>query len=232
MQVNIQPIEKYVSSTGEYLDVHSIFNTIQGEGPFAGWPAVFIRLAGCNLQCPGCDTDYTNGRKRMSVPDIVDQVFFYKEAQRGLVVITGGEPFRQHLSELCCKLVDLGFQVQIESNGSLPPQPFIPDSVVIVCSPKTGKIHPIMMLRADAFKYVLAADSVNPEDGLPMQALGHTSVPHVARPPKDDKRYVYLQPMDAKNAFTNAANVEAVKQSCMKHGYILQLQIHKIINVE
>ena len=52
MAINIQPIEKRELSTDGSVQVHSIFYTLQGEGPFAGQPAVFVRLAGFNLQCP------------------------------------------------------------------------------------------------------------------------------------------------------------------------------------
>ena len=55
-EFNGQPIEKVQRTFDGTLEVHSIFKTIQGEGPFCGTPAVFIRLAGCNLQCPWCDT--------------------------------------------------------------------------------------------------------------------------------------------------------------------------------
>ena len=58
-KINSQAIEKSAHYTTRSYDVHSIFPTIQGEGPFVGQPAIFIRLAGCNLQCPACDTDYT-----------------------------------------------------------------------------------------------------------------------------------------------------------------------------
>ena len=58
-----------LNETGLSLQVNSIFYTIQGEGPFAGRPAIFIRLAGCNLQCPGCDTEYTK-RQTMTVDEI------------------------------------------------------------------------------------------------------------------------------------------------------------------
>jgi 7-carboxy-7-deazaguanine synthase len=102
--------------------------------------------------------------------------------------------------------------------------------VTIVCSPKAGKINPVTELYTAAFKYVLSHDSVDPVDGLPILALNHSASPRVARPTSKGQP-VYLQPMDAKDDTINALNVEAVKQSCMTHGYILQLQTHKIINV-
>ena len=88
------------------LQVHSIFHTIQGEGPFAGTPAVFIRLAGCNLKCPGCDTEYTSKRKEMTVAQILDAIYEVSSITTKLVVITGGEPFRQDLTRLLNALTE------------------------------------------------------------------------------------------------------------------------------
>ena len=82
------------------LWVHSIFPTIQGEGIFAGVPAVFLRLGGCNLQCPFCDTDYTEGSEWMQGDQIVYLVRFFMPRKANLVVITGGEPMRQKLGPL------------------------------------------------------------------------------------------------------------------------------------
>ena len=70
--MNLQPIEKRTKSADGLLSLHSIFHTIQGEGPFCGTPSVFVRLAGCNLQCPACDTDYTQGRRAASAQEILD----------------------------------------------------------------------------------------------------------------------------------------------------------------
>jgi 7-carboxy-7-deazaguanine synthase len=121
--VNQQAIEKSTSHPEGLLDVHSIFYTIQGEGPFSGFPAVFIRLAGCNLQCPHCDTEYTQGR-RLAYPEVVAEYVSTLSQPRGLVVITGGEPFRQNLTKLLQCLSDYRLLVQIESNGTLPPSKF------------------------------------------------------------------------------------------------------------
>lgn len=232
--INIQPIEKQVASDGQFLDVHSIFYTIQGEGPHTGKPAVFIRLAGCNLQCPGCDTDYTSNREQLSVPQIMHRVELayeqVKDYHLPLIVITGGEPFRQNLVPLVAKLV-LYHSVQIETNGTLP----VPDApafkyVDIVCSPKTGKVHKTVELRAKCFKYVLHHQSVNKTDGLPVFALDHSAAPEVARP--NGELPIYLQPMDSKDEEINKLNMAAVLASCLKFGYTLQIQTHKTIGVE
>lgn len=223
-------------------DVHSIFPTIQGEGPFCGTPCVFIRLAGCNLQCPMCDTQYTKGRQWLNTYQIVERVNSLRTtAMPGLVVITGGEPFRQDLAMLFHFLEKAGYYVQVESNGTLPPSewPYCTSTDIrcgtyVVCSPKSGKVHPRMWEVACCVKYVMDTSSIDPADGLPIRALSHSSNPRVARPPQGWYRPIYLQPMDDHGVSPdgNRANIEAVKESCMKHGYILQLQIHKILGVE
>lgn len=238
MKLNDQPIEKKVSRDDGVVEVHSIFHTIQGEGPFCGTPSVFVRLAGCNLQCPWCDTEYTSNRMALSPVNVLDLIV---EQMRppGLVVITGGEPFRQNLSQLLHALTDRGYYVQIETNGTLAPSVFrysqdlaARTGAYIVCSPKTGKVHPMVWAQACCAKYVLDADELA-VDGLPVTALGHTANPCLARPPVTWPRHmIYLQPMDAQDDEENGRNVIAVRESCMAHGYILQLQIHKLIGVE
>lgn len=237
--MNKQPVEKRVDLPHDRsLSVHSIFHTIQGEGPFTGTPAIFVRLAGCNLQCPGCDTDYTGGRRDFTVNDIIEKLGLITPTTR-LIVITGGEPFRQNLTELLFALVRRGYYVQIETNGSFAPPALVystrtndQEGVYIVCSPKTGSIHKDIERSACAFKYVMHADSVDPNDGLPILALGHSARPRVARPPLGNIRPVYLQPMDEYNPKSNERHVQACVLSCMKYGYNLQLQLHKILRME
>ena len=161
------------------LQVHSIFYTIQGEGPFCGKPALFIRLAGCVIQCPGCDTDYTSRRKHYHVTDLIDhcQRTMYKG---GLIVITGGEPFRQDLSLFIPELTKRGFVVQVETNGMVPPSQGVHFSTdlhqpqgkaYIVCSPKDKVINEAILRACCCLKYVMGADDVG-EDGLPNTVLG------------------------------------------------------------
>lgn len=230
MKINTQPIVKQDLHPEGHLLVHSVFYTIQGEGPFSGHPALFIRLADCNLQCPGCDTEYTKGKQLVTPLQILETVQSMIQPTM-LVVITGGEPFRQNIAPAVRNLVSKGYKVQIETNGTL----FVPglpwDSITIVCSPKTGRLNQSLLREIKAFKYVLHADSVD-DDGLPIKALDHTVGGRVARPPEDFKGPVYLQPMDCHNTAQNARNLDAVVKSCMRHGHILQLQIHKLIGVE
>lgn len=232
---NNQKPEKTLSLP-DLLDVHSVFTTIQGEGPFCGHAATFVRLAGCNLQCPGCDTNYTTGRVMSSFEGILRQIIEEKRksnSRANLVVVTGGEPFRQQATAKFCNfLVEQGYKVQIETNGVLEIDPFLYASVTVVCSPKTAKLHPHNEKRIHAFKYVVNRNSVNHDDGLPIQALSHRASPHVARPPKGFKGPVYIQPMDCQDDGMNALNTKACIDIAHEHGHILQIQVHKVIGVE
>lgn len=246
-QINFQPIEKLDRRGDGMLDLHSMFYTIQGEGPFTGRASVFIRLAGCNLQCPWCDTEYTQNRKYESAVNIGSKAIHLwrslSEATgpraKPLIVITGGEPFRQSLAELIAGLVGAGCSVQVESNGVLQPDEatrqvmsYFKDQVFVIISPKTSRVHEFWNFGANAFKYVLQAGEVA-EDGLPLKALGHKAHPQVARPDWAKFRGpVYINPMDAKDEAENTENLQAVVQSCLRFGYTAGVQLHKMFEVE
>lgn len=238
---NVQPPEKATAGVRGSLDVHSVFYTIQGEGPCTGMPAVFVRLAGCNLQCPGCDTDYTSGRRTYTHGEIIGQI---RDVSRDatadpLIVISGGEPFRQDIGPFIGYLLSLGYNVQIETNGSLGPHADDLDvwlgwvktqRVMVICSPKAGKVNKNLQPLIAAYKYVMSADLVAPDDGLPILALRHSAAPRVARPPAG--AVIFLQPMDERDPRRDAANLSACIASCMRYGYRLCLQTHKIIGME
>lgn len=230
--INIQPISKVDHRADHSLAVHSVFYTIQGEGPLTGHPAIFVRLHGCNLRCPQCDTEYSAFEMRMSPERLVAEVQDKHPGPR-LVVITGGEPFRQSIGLFTQLLEDAGYQIQIETNGTLPPPPGLAATTLVVVSPKAGRVHPDTEAIAHAWKYVLNHDSYDPEDGLPIRALDHTAHPLVARPPADfPVGAIYLQPADRHDQEINDRNLRAVIRSCKRFGYTVQLQLHKILGVE
>lgn len=105
------------------LFVHSIFYSLQGEGPRAGVPSVFLRLAGCNLRCSYCDTPEALGKGGgLEVNEVVRKTVELASRAENLV-ITGGEPLLQtRVLELFLEEA-LGFfpYVEIETNGTLPP---------------------------------------------------------------------------------------------------------------
>lgn len=229
--MNLQPAMKQTNDPMGALVVHSIFPTIQGEGPFTGHRAIFVRLSGCNLACPQCDTTYTRENSPLQSPESVVEAINALALGKQLVVITGGEPFRQNLSPAIQAILAAGYQVQIETNGTLY-QDLPYGDITVVCSPKTGSVHKRLEPHIAALKYVLDADSVAEDDGLPVLALGHTASPRLARPPKGFQGKVYIQPVDSGNAKDNLRHLDAAILSTVKYGYILCLQTHKIIGME
>lgn len=235
--LNTQRPEGRTAGDGNSLEiVGTPWLTLQGEGPLAGHPAVFVRLAGCNLKCPGCDTDYTSDRRTVGVEELATQVaglaFTLKKA-KPVVVVTGGEPFRQRLDQLVRLLAyNSGLLVQVETNGALPPVGF--DSPMtggfrplVVVSPKLSVCDEIWKMARWA-KYVLRAGFVG-EDGLPTRALGYAAPPD--RPPADWSGTVYVQPEDQQDETANAANRQAAVESAMTHNHTVSLQLHKILGV-
>ncbi len=111
-----------------------IFYSIQGEGPAMGRPATFVRLAGCNLRCQGCDTD-ERPCQELSIEEVM------KCIPSRMVVITGGEPTLQmeQLSELIISLHGQGKEIHIETNGTNPIAQDILEKIhYAVVSPKRG----------------------------------------------------------------------------------------------
>jgi len=99
------------------LRVNEIFFSIQGESTFAGYPCIFVRLSGCNLQCTYCDTEYARDNGTwMSLAEICGKV---SALDFHMVEITGGEPLLQdETPALVSRLISKGFTVLLETNGS------------------------------------------------------------------------------------------------------------------
>ena len=113
------------------LTVSEIFFSIQGESTYAGRPCVFIRLAGCNLDCSYCDTRYArSGGEKMEREEVLRRV---EEYGCRLAEITGGEPLLQPETLILAEeLIDRGFEVLVETNGSLPVKELDPRAVRIL----------------------------------------------------------------------------------------------------
>ena len=189
------------------LQLAEIFYSVQGEGTWTGTPAVFVRLAGCNLACDFCDTDYA-----LKFVAGIDGVVARVRAEGGdcpMVILTGGEPLAQRATPA---LIDAlradGRRVHIESNGTIDVA--LPDDVWLTVSPKE-RLHPAMAARANEVKLIV--------DG---------SVPErwqAAFPPATP---LFLQPEGNKPANVALA-VEAAKREPSR--YRLSLQTHKYIGV-
>lgn len=210
---------------GFFLNVQEIFPTFQGEGPYVGYPSVFVRLGGCNLACDFCDTEF-DSYQNLPLEKILTEVTRLAknaagEVVRKLVVITGGEPLRQPIERLCDELLKLNFLVQIETNGTLFRD--LPKEVKIICSPKitNGKYHqirPDLLARIDAFKFIISANKKEYSQIPDFADLGFNIA-------------TYLQPMDEYNEFKNKENLQFVLELAQKFGHRVSLQMHKILKI-
>ncbi len=151
----------------------------------------------------------------------------------GLIVLTGGEPYRQNIGPFIKYAIACGYRVQIETNGGL----YLPlnysntTDLSIVCSPKLPHINPDLVPHISAYKYVMRRGQVDPTDGLPTDVLGQGYPP--ARPHPDcDDTPIFLQPEDQADPVSNKMNLQACIESCMKYGYRLSIQLHKIVGLD
>lgn len=270
------------------LLVTSRFFTLQGEGPYRGHPAYFIRLAKCNLACSFCDTYFDSGEWRnfTSLLEEADQVIehFFKSrnlatpswaqglAKKMVLVITGGEPSLQHNLSAFLEMAQPYFQAtQIESNG-ISVLPDLPKSTTLVVSPKClekeDKVirylqpNPKMLERADSLKFVMSApedDKYVPYSDIPIWAhewAKKTNKPLFISPMnmyqkepnrvkiiRNEGRNLTMAERSEINEVIsfwepelldlqkNQRNHEYAAEYCMKHGFILNLQIHLYANL-
>lgn len=216
----------FLKGNGLFLEVTKIFKTFQGEGLYTGYPAVFIRLSGCNLNCSFCDTDFDT-YKVLSVDSILQKISLLlkennSEPENHLIVITGGEPFRQPIEILCDKLIELKYKVQIETNGTFYRD--INKKIDIICSPKNiggsyTKIKENLLNSITALKFLISANNKN--YFLPGE-VGQNEL----------KIITYLQPMDEYDIKKNKENMKRVVSLAKKYNYYISLQTHKILEIE
>jgi organic radical activating enzyme len=242
------PVRKQVIDPMGRLIVQERFMTIQGEGPYAGVPAFFVRLAGCNLRCHFCDTDFESNidSEPVAIEMLLEEaVRAQRDHNYRLVVLTGGEPMRQNIVPLIKELCRWGFHVQIETAGTLwledlanaPIESAIPlmtaGTVSIVVSPKTGSVNDAIYRHALAWKYIIKAEEVSLRDGLPAfgtQIQGRLLT--LCRPPLHTPRtMVFVQPCDEDDLAKNQLNMQAAMLSATKFGYRMSLQQHKILGM-
>jgi len=212
-------------------------------------PAVFLRLAGCNLRCHFCDTEFESNWERL-IPaiEVFEQVALVRPTATKLVVITGGEPLLQNLYPLVEKLCRIGLHVQLETAGTLDiPEdlgqlitgsPF-PDGgkASVVVSPKTPAINKSVAAVAIGWKYIVRRGEMSFEDGLPVsntQAKG-TAKP-LARPSAATLAYqpwrIFLQPCDEHDEHLSRSNIRCAVDTALTFGYRLCLQQHKIVGLD
>ncbi|MFO1103480.1 MAG: 7-carboxy-7-deazaguanine synthase [Methylocystis sp.] len=206
--------------------VKEAFKTLQGEGVNAGRAAVFCRFAGCNLwsgreedraaaQCQFCDTDFVGfegdgGGKFADAATLASHLahLWGEDRERRFTVLTGGEPMLQIDPALLAALRQQGFEIAIETNGTLP----VISGVDWICvSPKAGA--PLAQTRGAELKLVFPQPGVEPGE---YERL--------------DFEHFLLQPMDGPDV---SRNTEAAVSYCLAHPrWRLSLQTHKAIGVK
>ncbi len=206
--------------------VKEIYSTIQGEGLHTGRPSVFLRFSGCNLWsgreedrkksiCDFCDTDFLgtdgeNGDKYGSpeeLAQIVGKLWIKNSTARPFVVCTGGEPLLQLDQPLIQALHRFGFEIAVETNGTLK----VPTDIDwITVSPKANA--EIVQKKGDELKFVFPQEDLDPRqfDGL-------------------DFGHFFIQPMDGPDLEHNTA---LATEFCRNNPiWRLSIQMHKVIGV-
>jgi 7-carboxy-7-deazaguanine synthase len=195
---------KNFHDAGERLLVTSIFLTLQGEGPFQGRPAIFVRMAKCNLACSFCDTYFDHG-DWFKTSDLSAEIYMRAKTKFPIslrrdigVVITGGEPSLQpQVSVLLHQLEIVPFAfTQIETNGILFLD-LLPEKTTLVVSPKAAekegkathylKPRDNVLERANCLKFVMSAELGTPYCTVPDWALQWR---------RDTGKPIYVSPMN------------------------------------
>jgi 7-carboxy-7-deazaguanine synthase len=204
--------------------VKEIYYTLQGEGHHTGRPAVFLRFAGCNLWtgrerdraaavCDFCDTDFVGtdgpGGGRFEDPHALASAVLdrWSGGPHPFTVITGGEPMLQVDRSLIDALHELGVEIAIETNGTLP----VPRAIDWICvSPKARAA--LCQTSGDELKLVY------PQPGIDPQQLAGFDFAHF-----------FLQPMDGPNLDRNTA---LAIEYCRHHPqWHLSVQTHKVLGI-
>lgn len=198
------------------IPVLEIFTSPQGEGSEMGYLVTFVRLAGCNLRCPWCDTkeSWEVGNCRMTFDEVLMQI----DATR--IVITGGEPcMHRNVSDLVDFLKVHGYHVSMETNGTLPTPKKLDWCVV---SPKPGKYFVHEDCHADEYKLVI--DKKRIEDWEGTKEL----IQHLAAGGKT----VWLQP--EANIANDSASAIQLLLSEMNHirNIRMGIQMHKAFDIK
>lgn len=196
------------------LKVNEIFSSFQGEGVYAGTPATFLRLSGCNLDCDFCDTDFNNYEKlpvSMVKNIIVENMEKHKT---DILVITGGEPLLQY-DEVNQLINQLNYKVQVETNGTIIK---VPLNATYMISPKK-EIEKIFRFYKNYdkayFKFII-------QDNHDLQQINELIKEY------DYNKEVYLQPV-----YQNAQEItKLILKKHLPFKYKISGQLHKYLGVE
>jgi len=157
LMTSLIPTTVTSKATSAVLPVVETFHSVQGEGAWTGTNAFFIRLAGCDVGCPWCDTKHSWNAHRHPQRLTADLIAEAKAANPAIVVVTGGEPLMYDLSSLSNGLRTAGLRVHLETSGA---HPFSGNFDWVTFSPKPSKPpHKSIYLQVSELKVVVAKPS-------------------------------------------------------------------------
>ena len=205
--------------------VKEIYFTLQGEGYHTGRPAVFIRFTGCNLWtglewdrqsaiCDWCDTDFVgtdgpNGGKYSAteITNIITDLWPESQSSRPYIVCTGGEPLLQMDNTLIETIHDAGFEIGLETNGTMLP----PQGIDWICVSPKSKAD-FILKKGNELKIVFPQSGINPRQ--------HENL---------EFDHFFIQPMDGEK---QKENIKKSEEFVFKHPqWKLSLQTHKIMGI-
>lgn len=225
------------------LPVNEIFETVQGEATFTGTPSTFLRLQGCDVGCPWCDTKHTWAMHEQDRTGCLDDILLKRIdsplwanipvavlAKHVLalaprhVVITGGEPCEHDLMELTRELVYGGRSVQIETSGTAPVR--VTAGTWVTVSPKMN-MPGGRAVRPDA---LICANEIK----MPVGRLADIEIvleverwiDDIYKPSAAPRPPIWLQPLST-SARATALCIDAATQ----HGWRVSLQVHKFLGL-
>lgn len=196
------------------LKVNEIFNSFQGEGVYAGTPATFLRLSGCNLNCSFCDTDFKD-YDELTVSMVKNIIVENMEKHKtDILVITGGEPLLQY-DEVNQLINQLNYKVQVETNGTIIK---VPLNATYMISPKK-EIEKIFKFYKNYdkayFKFII-------QDNHDLQQINELIQEY------NYNKEVYLQPV-----YQNAQEItKLILKKHLPFKYKISGQLHKYLGVE
>ncbi|RUO65619.1 7-carboxy-7-deazaguanine synthase [Pseudidiomarina planktonica] len=219
--------------------INEIFQTIQGEGLFTGAPAIFIRLQGCPVGCPWCDTQHTwelEPQNKVAVKQVINkgaaaptwaelsaeqivQALIDAGYTAKHIVLTGGEPAMYDLRPLGEALEAAGYRLQIETSGTF--ELLLTANTWVTVSPKLDMpggylVRPDCMQRADEIKHPVAMQKhIDALDNL------------LKRCPPKASTSISLQPISQRPRAT-----ELAIETCIARNWRLSVQLHKYLAIE
>ena len=192
------------------LKVNEIFYSLQGEGGRQGEASIFIRLAGCNLRCDFCDTEFESG-SWMDLPEILEEI---KHFNSSWIIWTGGEPTLQLTDEILHFFRSKGYKQALESNGTAA---FSDLFDYTVCSPKNN------------FAEAAGINQRVNEIRIPVRAGDR--IPEIRDLPRSDRYYLspIFEPDETKTGNNIAFCIEIIRNN---PAWRLSLQMHKLIGIK